>query len=94
MLERRRRARGYHLTSGALGAERDMELGGIDVQGTAPRANKTDAVEQELDDWDENVEDEWDETEDSYPKNDVGGRQEPSTANPDFTGKENKQRME
>ena len=94
MLERRRRARGYHLTSRALEAERDVELGGLDVPETDLHTNKTDTVEQELDNWDENVEDEWDETEDVYPRDSVGDGQELSIAKSDFTTQEYKQRKE
>lgn len=94
MLERRRRAQGYHLTLGAIEAERDIELGGLEVPETDSHIDKTNTVAQELDDWDENAEDDWDETEDAFPESGISDRQDSSTTKPDFSAKDNKQRME
>lgn len=94
MLERRRRARGSHLTLGAIEAERDVELGGLEVPETDSHIDKTNTIAQELDNWDENAEDDWDETEDAFLESGVGDGQDSSMAKPDFSAKDNKQRME
>ena len=92
MLHRRRVARGYHRASGSVAADRDVELGGLDPQETDIRANRTETIEQELDRWDENAEDEWDETEDPGPLNSFQSEQETTATKMDNITKETKQR--
>ena len=94
MLERRRKSRGYHLAPGAAVADRDVELGRFQSQASNTQAKKTETIEQELDNWDENVEDEWDETEDPDLQNSHGDKQEPRAAKSEITTKKNKERKE
>lgn len=65
MLERRRRGKNYDLVPGE--EERDLELGEAAGQETgtieADAGEGAANVTEELDNWDENAEDEWEETE-------------------------------
>jgi len=57
MLERKRKAKGYSAVSG----EEDVELGeGSSGQETGVTGNRAQALEEEVDNWDENAED-WEE---------------------------------
>lgn len=58
MIERKRAARGYAAVAGDDIDERDIELG-EDVGGQESGVVRP-TVEEELDTWDENAEDEWD----------------------------------
>ena len=94
MLQRRRKARGYHLASGtvAVGVDRDVELGGLDNQETSNQANRIEAMEQKSNSWDENAEDDWDEAEDSDSRTSHQGKQDLTATMSGDTKKENKQR--
>jgi hypothetical protein len=78
MLERRRRNKGY----GAVPAGEDLELGEgegfegqetgrVDAEGQAGEGART--VSEELDHWDENAEDEWEEADDTGAGKGKGG---------------------
>ena len=94
MLERKRKSRGYHLASGTIATDRDVELGGLDSRETNSQTSRVGNIEQELDNWDENDEDEWNETEDLEPQNNHEGKQEPTIVHPGNPSKEIKQRKE
>jgi len=82
MLERKRAAKGYRAVSGdeELGLEEEgVELnegGGSQENEVVPFEAPKPTAEEELDNWDENVEDDWDEPESMKPLDaaDDGGK--------------------
>jgi VanZ family protein len=69
MLERKRQRKGYGAVPGEEGADDDLELGeaavpqesGVASAGDAPDAQRASTLEEEVDNWDENAVDAWDE---------------------------------
>jgi len=77
MLERRRKAR-YGALADDEGAGDDVELGGMghgqdEESGLGPQENGVMSLEQEVDNWDENAVDRWDE-EDGLDEHGNGAR--------------------
>ena len=93
MLERRRKTRGYQRASGISDENRDVELGGLEPDDQITTvADHSVNIEQELNDWDENAEDDWDGTDEPFQTSDSISKS-PEVAMDD-TAKENKQRLE
>ena len=78
MLDRKRAARHYNLIPG----EEDLELaegvGGEDGQETGVTGARSQTLEEEVDNWDENAED-WDDDEPTATEGDGEGQKTPST---------------
>lgn len=81
MLERKRLAKHYQTVPGDDDGEHDLELGegvGPQESGTVSSASRT--LEQEVDNWDENVADNWEDDEPTTGTEDGDGPKTPSAS--------------
>ncbi len=75
MLERRRQAKTYQPVPGEDLNEADLELGeGTNAQLSGRVVNTVPTIEEEVDNWDENAEDEWAEDENLSAENAGNGQ--------------------
>jgi len=73
MLERKRLAKHYQAVPG--GDEHDLELGdGVGAQESGTIAASAPTLDDEVDNWDENVEDAWDEDEHATATDSIGAK--------------------
>jgi len=82
MLERKRQAKRYDIVPGD-DLDHDLELGegvGTQESGTISTSAVTKSVEEEVDNWDENVEDAWDEEEHATGTDEGEGLKTPSAS--------------
>lgn len=92
MLERKRQAKTYHAVPGD--GDLDLELGeGVGAQESGTTGG-TRTVEEELDNWDENAEDAWDEEEHAHGAEDGEGLKTPSASSAGDVDGDSKKRAE
>ena len=88
MLERKRQAKHYHVVPSD--EDVDVELGeSVNRSGASESAAIVPSLDDQIDNWDENADDDWDEAEPTEGKSHTQGTAEGSTAVPEVQGQGN-----